>query len=326
MSTKLLHIEQCGFLTTLQDTGRKGYLQYGVSKGGAMDQLAAQLANTLVGNETTEAVLEITQSPHRFRFLKDTILAFTGGGLQPQIDDVSIPLQQPVFIAADTVIHLKQPMPGFRLYLAVAGGFAADQFLESSSTDLLLTAGGLNGRALKKEDVLQQHNKLSALQQSLLNVLKAGAAIELPVTAVEHSAFIRVLQGPEWHFLTHESQTLFCTTSFTVTANSSRMGYRIKGIVLPVNQSCNIISSPVTQGTVQLTDSGEMILLMADAQTVGGYPRIAQVCAADLSLLAQKKPNDRIQFQIVSLQEAEELYLQQQNELKKIAAILQSKL
>lgn len=326
MSTKLLHIEQCGFLTTLQDTGRKGYLQYGVSKGGVMDLFAAQLANTLVGNATTAAVLEITQSPHRFRFLKDTILAFTGGGLQPQIDDVSIPLHQPVFIAAGTVTNLKQPMPGFRLYLAVAGGFAADQFLESSSTDLLLTAGGLNGRALKKEDVLQQHNKLSALQQSLLNVLKAGAAIELPVTAFEYSAFIRVLQGPEWHFLTNESQILFCNTSFTVTANSSRMGYRIKGIALPANQSCNIISSPVTQGTVQLTDSGEMILLMADAQTVGGYPRIAQVCAADLSLLAQKKPNDRIQFQIVSLQEAEELYLQQQNELKKIAAILQSKL
>ncbi|NCU03119.1 MAG: biotin-dependent carboxyltransferase [Chitinophagaceae bacterium] len=326
MSTPLLHIEQCGFLTSLQDTGRKGYLQYGVSKGGAMDQYAAELANTLVGNTTSQAVLEITQSPHRFRVLKDTVVAFTGGGLQPQINDVSIPLLQPQFVSAGTVISCKQPLPGFRLYMAVAGGFAAEQFLGSSSTDLLLTAGGLNGRTLKKEDVLEQRNKRSPLQQSLLNVLKAGAAIELPVKPVAHTTIIRVLQGPEWHFLTAEANTLFSNSSFTVTANSNRMGYRIKGIALPANRSCNIISSPVTQGTVQLTDAGEMILLMADAQTVGGYPRIAQVCAADLSLLAQKKPTDTIQFQIVSLQEAEELYVQQQNELKKTAGILQSKL
>lgn len=326
MPTPILHIEQCGFLTSLQDTGRKGYLQYGVSKGGAMDEYAPKLANSLVGNTTSLAVLEITQSPHRFRVLKDTVVAFAGGGLQPQINDVSIPLQQPQFVSAGTVISCKQPLPGFRLYMAVAGGFAAEQFLGSCSTDLLLKAGGVNGRALKKEDELQQLNKLSPLQQSLLNVLKAGAAIELPVQPAVHTTIIRVLQGPEWHFLADEAKTFFSNSSFTVTANSNRMGYRIKGAALAANQSCNIISSPVTQGTVQLTDSGELILLMADAQTVGGYPRIAQVCAVDLSILAQKKPTDTIQFQIVSLQEAEELYVQQQKELKKTAAILQSKL
>jgi antagonist of KipI len=135
---------------------------------------------------------------------------------------------------------------------------------------------------------------------------------------------IRVLKGAEWNYLTDTSAINFTQQAFTVTQQSNRMGYRLKTETLQTNQSCDIISSPVTQGTVQLTSSGEMIILMADAQTVGGYPRIAQVCAADLSLLAQKKPGDAIQFQIVSLQEAEELYMKRAEELKRVQDALAS--
>lgn len=321
----IILVEQCGFLTTLQDNGRTGYLQYGVSKGGAMDSSAAQLANVLVGNDADETVLELTQSPHRFLFTADTVIAFAGGGLQPETEQQLLPLHKPLFIAAGTVVHCRQQLPGFRLYMAVAGGFAADEFLQSSSTDLLIKAGGFDGRSLKKADTLLQKNKNNKLQQQLLQVLKAGATIELFQSNESiMGTTIRVLKGAEWNYLTDASATNFTQQAFTVTQQSNRMGYRLKTETLQTNQSCDIVSSPVTQGTVQLTSSGEMIILMADAQTVGGYPRIAQVCAADLSLLAQKKPGDAIQFQIVSLQEAEALYMKHAEELKRVHDALAS--
>ncbi|MFY7838842.1 MAG: 5-oxoprolinase subunit PxpB [Lacibacter sp.] len=321
----IIQVEQCGFLTTLQDTGRNGYLQFGVSKGGAMDNYATQLANVLVGNHLHEAVMEITQSPHRFLFTADTVIAFAGGGLQPETEQQLLPLHQPLFIAAGTVVHCKQQLPGFRLYIAVAGGFAADEFLQSSSTDLLIKAGGFDGRPLKKADILLQKNKYSKLQQQMLHVLKDGASIEILQTKQSSTdKVIRVIEGVEWNYLTDASATNFTQQAFTVTQQSNRMGYRLKTETLQTNQSCDIVSSPVTQGTVQLTSSGEIIVLMADAQTVGGYPRIAQVCAADLSLLAQKKPGDTIQFQIVSLQEAEKLYMKRVDELKRIQEALTS--
>ena len=327
MNSPIIHIEQCGFLTTLQDTGRTNYLQYGVSKSGAMDIYTAQLANALIGNDTSAVVVEITQSPHRFRFLNDTLVAFAGGGLQPQLQETSIPLHQPVLVPEGSIVECKQQLPGFRLYMAVAGGFEADEFLDSYSTDLLVKAGGFDGRPLKKDDVLLQQQKLSASQQRLLNILKAGTTVEInhTLTAITNN-IIRVLQGPEWRYLDATSAQIFSQASFNISTQSSRMGYRIKEAFLKTNTSCEIISSPVTQGTIQLTPSGEMIILMADAQTVGGYPRITQVCAADLSLLAQKKPGDAIQFQIVSLQEADDIYMQQANELKRITGMLQSKL
>ena len=326
MNKPILHIEQCGFLTTLQDTGRTNYLQFGVSKGGAMDSHAAKIINTLIGNEEQEAMLELTQSPHRFLFIADAVVAFAGGGLQPDVNGQPLPLLQPLFIAENTIVECKQQLPGFRLYMAVAGGFQTEEFLQSNSTDLLIKAGGFHGRPLKKGDVLLQKNKLSKLQQHLLQVLKAGADVELLQEEQVATNTIRVIKGIEWNYLQEDSAKQFSEQEFTVTAQSSRMGYRLKGAALTTKQNCEIISSPVTQGTVQLTPSGEMIVLMADGQTVGGYPRIAQVCASDLSVLAQKKPGDKIQFQIVSLQEAEKLYMKKIEELKRVKDVLQSKL
>ncbi|MBX9781996.1 MAG: biotin-dependent carboxyltransferase family protein [Chitinophagaceae bacterium] len=317
MHKPIIHIEQCGFLTTLQDAGRNNYLQYGISKGGAIDMYAAKLANILIGNNEEAAVLEITQSPHRFRLLKDSLIAFVGGGLQPAINNQPVSLHQPLFIKKDSVIELKKQLPGFRLYMAVAGGFEAEKFLNSSSTDLLIKAGGFEGRALKKEDTLETNAASTSLQQQLAAVLKTSTKFKFNLTELNfQEQTIRVMQGVEWNCLTTDSQQKINTTAFTVSPQSNRMGYRLKSETLLTAQSFDIISSPVTQGTVQLTSSGELIVLMADAQTVGGYPRVLQVIAADLPLLAQKKPGDLIQFDIVSLQEAEDAFLKQQSALK----------
>ena len=324
MTGPVIYIEQAGFLTTLQDAGRQGFLQFGVSKGGAMDQQSAILANILIGNDETEAVLEITQSPHRFHFLKDTVVAFTGGGLQPQLLHKPIHLYQPVFIPSDSVVELKQQLPGFRLYMAVAGGYKSDSFLNSHSTYLLIKAGGHNGRPLKKEDLLLIKHPLNSLQKNLFAVLQSGAKVKLnyPIPSFANN-IIRVIKGIEWNVMKDESQTAFTSTLFSVSPQSNRMGYRLIGTGLKTEQPCEIISSSVTQGTVQLTPSGEMIVLMADGQTVGGYPRIAQVCTVDLPVLAQKKPADEIHFQLISLQEAEELYLNAAKQLNNIKQTIQ---
>jgi len=324
MTGSVIHIEQAGFLTTLQDAGREGFLQLGVSKGGAMDQHSAALANILIGNHETEAVLEITQSPHRFRFLKDTVVAFTGGGLQPQLHDKPIHLYQPVFITANAVVELKQQLPGFRLYMAVAGGYKSDSFLNSHSTYLLVKAGGHHGRPIKKEDLLLIRNPLNELQKNLFSVLQSGATMKLnyPIPSFATN-IIRVIKGIEWNAMDDSSQTAFSASTFSVSPQSNRMGYRLTGTALKTEQPCDIISSAVTQGTVQLTPSGEMIILMADGQTVGGYPRIAQVCAVDLPVLAQKKPADEIHFQLISLEQAEELYLNAAKQLNNIKQTIQ---
>jgi KipI family sensor histidine kinase inhibitor len=320
----IINIQQCGFLTTIQDTGRTGFLQYGVSKGGAMDVYSSQLANALVGNNLNEAVIEITQSPHRFQFTSDTMVVFTGGGLQPVINQQPIPFHQAVLIRQHCTVEMKQQIPGFRLYMAVAGGLHAETFANSASTDLLTKAGGYNGRCLQKGDQLILKNKLSAAQKKLFNVLQKGANIKLNHEVKDsHTDIIRAIEGVELNFLSNSSKQIISSSHFTISMQSNRMGYRLQGELLQTVQPCEIISSAVTQGTVQLTPSGEMILLMADAQTVGGYPRIMQVCATDLSLLAQKKPGDQIQFQFISLQEAEELYLKEVAELNKIKQLVE---
>lgn len=326
MEQQVIHIEQCGFLSTLQDGGRTGFLQYGLSKGGFMDTYSAQIANILVGNHANEVVIEITQAPHRFRFLKDAVIAFAGGGLQPYFNENAIPLHQPYFVAANSEIEIKQPSPGFRLYMAIAGSIVADLFLNSYATNLLVNAGGFKGRILKKEDVINTKNLLTNFQKKLLQVLKTGVELNISYKKLNFTLkTIRVIKGAEWNFLTSEVQQKISSITFTIGQQSNRMGYRLNGEALQTNQLCEIISSAVTQGTVQLTPDGELIALMADAQTTGGYPRIMQVCAADLSLLAQKKPGDKIQFQIISLQEAEELYIQQGDELTKLKQFLLSK-
>jgi antagonist of KipI len=324
MTGQIIHIEQCGFLTSLQDLGRKGFQQFGVSKGGAMDLFAAKYANILVGNDESETILEMTQSPHRFHFLQDIVVAFTGGGLQPQLKNKNIELYHPVFIAADSVVEIKQQLPGYRLYMAVSGGYKSDLFLNSHSTDLLVKAGGHYGRMLKKDDLLQIKTLLTSLQKNLLVVLKSGVNVELKYQIPStNENIIRVMQGVEWNYMNEVSQNKFLSATFHVSQQSNRMGYRLKGELLTTKQSCEIISSAVTQGTIQLTPYGEMIILMADAQTVGGYPRIAQVIQADLSLLAQKKSGDEIRFQLISLQVAEELYLKEVEQLNSIKQTLE---
>ena len=314
----ILELLQCGFLTTLQDQGRNGYRQYGVPKAGCMDPLSAQLANRLVGNDPGAPVLELTQSPHRFLIKKDTLAAFSGGGLQPEACGSELPLNQALLLKAGSVVECRKLLPGYRLYMSVGGGFSAHSFLNSCATDLRMQVGGLQGRSLKKGDRLLQQQDLSFLQQQLKGILEQST-LSLNVPALPLSAHtIRVVEGPEWQKIDETSQHSFWEQQFTISPQSNRMGYRINSQQPVRYTGSELISSPVTEGTIQLTPSGECIILMADGQTIGGYPRIAQVIKADLPLLAQKKPGDQIRLECISLQVAVLLLEEQEAALQKL--------
>jgi antagonist of KipI len=206
--------------------------------------------------------------------------------------------------------------------MAVAGGFAASSFLQSSATDLRMQVGGLNGKALQKGDQLFRQEPLTP-HQLQLKELCAQASITFPVPdSPAQQETLRILEGPEWKELDAASRESFCNQLFTIGRQSSRMGCRISGTAPLKFTGEEMVSAPVTEGTVQLTPSGECMILLADGQTIGGYPRIAQVIKADLPVLAQKKPGDPIRFEFISLQEAVQLYEEQQESLQQLASTL----
>jgi len=296
----MIRLEQCGWFTTLQDHCRSGWQAYGVSLGGAMDLEAFTLANALVLNEMHTATLEITQAPHRFYTDEDLVVAFTGGGLQPHCNGKKLAMNMPHFIAAGNEIVLQAPTEGFRMYMSVMGGFEAHQIFGSCATDLALQAGGYNGRALRKGDLLRVNLYKSNEQKKLTSMLRANASIEpIHIGANITTDEIAVFPGPEFDSLSDVVKQQLETASFTIGNASNRMGYLLEDNLITAISKKEIISSPVTRGTIQCLPSGNCMLLMADAQTVGGYPRILQTATTSFSALTQKKPGDKIRFRII---------------------------
>ena len=315
----MIKVLQAGIQTTVQDSGRYGWQAYGVSVGGAMCPYNYKLANLLVGNERDAPVLEIVQSPHSFLFNEDCLVSFCGGGLLPDIDFEPLPLYEPVLIEAGHLLSIKNPQPGFRLYMAVAGGFKAEKFLNSYSTNLLIESGGFKGRVLKKDDELQ-NNQPSKLSSNIKAVLKGNIFFQLPKSLRPEINLktIRIIAGKEYGLLNNESKEKLSIQKFILTNDYSRMGYRLKSEAIYLEEKKEMISTAVSKGTIQLLPDGQLITLMSDCQTVGGYPRIAQMATADFTHTAQLKPGDEISFQIISLAEAEQLYLAQEERLLQV--------
>lgn len=325
-----LRVERPGMLTSLQDLGRYGYQKYGVVVSGAMDSVALRIANLLVGNKENEAGLEMTLMGGSFLVEEDLLIAVTGGDLAPVIEEESIPLWRPVWIKKGSLLRFRASRSGCRTYMAVAGGFDVQEVLGSKSTYLRGELGGLKGRALSAGDKLTCGGAAHRFQH-----LKSSAgAISFAATAwhVNPEPFInlketviRVIRGGEFDYFTESSRDRFFKEDFRITPNSDRMGYRMEGTPLEMTDSFELLSEPVTNGTIQVPKDGTPIILLADRQTTGGYPKIAQVATVDLPLLAQKKPGEIVRFKEISLAEAEQLYLRQELQLEKLKAGLSLK-
>ncbi|OES45133.1 biotin-dependent carboxyltransferase family protein [Domibacillus iocasae] len=324
-----VHIIRPGLLATIQDLGRYGFQQYGVVVGGAMDSFSFRLGNVLVGNEEGEAAIEVTMMGTSLQFKEDTLISITGGNLNPVIDGSPVPLWRPVFVKKDTVLSFAGCQSGCRAYVAVAGGFSIPSVMNSKSTYVRGEIGGFKGRALKEGDVipLAEENAFSlkvkkVLQKKLKNDSFAAADWYVPFERYLNGKVVRVVKGAEFEEFSELAQKQFFEQEFQITPQSDRMGYRLSGPSLQLKQSFELLSEAVANGTIQVPSDGNPIVLLADRQTTGGYPRIGQIAAADLPIIAQMKPGDRVRFKEISLHEAEQLYMEREKEIKQIRTAL----
>ena len=298
-----------GMMSSVQDLGRWGFQQFGVPIGGAMDKVSASLANMICGNDENEAVIEMTLHGASFMFNEAAYCAIVGGGCKAFIGDEELPFNRLLWIPAFSIIKTTANPQGCRSYLAVGGGFNVKKVLGSASTYTPSGIGGINGRNLITGDMLAFKCEQNLHAASNLHMLPNGVGISPWQTADLNAAaseitIVHAIKGPEFDLFNSASQKNIFTSEFTISSRSNRMGYRLEGKKFTLEQKTEMISTAVTAGIVQVTHEGDPIILMADAQTTGGYPRIARVCAADISLLAQTRPGVKIQFREIGEEES----------------------
>jgi antagonist of KipI len=314
-----IRVGKPGLLSTIQDLGRYGSQKYGVIASGAMDAFAHQSANILVGNPELEATLEMTVIGPILLFDSDTLISICGADMFPTINSISVPMWRPVLIRAGEILQFGASRLGCRCYLGIAGGFDVPMEMNSYSTYLRAGIGGLAGRALKEGDQLPCKTPSSLGRQIMSKVFSIsgqGAFVSVPWFISNHikppyesNPTIRVIEGPQFNWFDQESISNFVSKPFRIQPQSDRMGYRIEGPPLTLTKRRELLSEAVTFGTVQVPPDGNPIVLMADRQTTGGYPKIAQVVSVDLPLLAQAQIGSWISFEFISLREAQEMKL-----------------
>lgn len=308
-----------GLLTTIQDAGRNGWQRYGVVVGGVMDSLSFRIANRLLGNPEGLAVLEITLQGPTIQFEEFTYCVLTGADLSPRLNSQTITLYRPFPVHPGDELSFNYPNIGCRTYLAVSGGFVVAEVLGSRSTYLRSAMGGYKGRKLQEGDRLQSGTHEGMDQ--LCNFFQFSQTKRYPLVSqtlnpsYQTYRSIRFLPGPEWHLFNNDAQKQWQEQSFLVMPQSDRMGYRLQGPPIQLTKAEEMLSSAVTMGTVQVPSDGQPIILMADRQTTGGYPRLAQIITADLPVLAQVRPGDKLRFQLCSLEEARSALMEQERQL-----------
>lgn len=310
-----------GLLTTVQDTGRTGHQHEGVPVGGAMDPVALRAANLVVGNPAGAAGLEVTLVGPELELEGDVVLAVAGGDLGARLDGGPIPSNRAVRARAGARLSFAGRVRGCRQYVAFAGGLDVPLVLGSRSTYLRGGFGGLDGRALKRGDVLPL-GPAGALARRVAETLEPGAyaswSADVDTLAGYGAAEVRALRGTHFDALSASSREGIFGSAFVIGRESDRMGYRLEGPPLELARPLELLSEAVAFGTVQLPPAGGLIVLMADRQTTGGYPRILQVAAIDLPRLAQLAPGDPLVFTEVSLAEAQALYIARERRLSRL--------
>jgi antagonist of KipI len=326
-----MRILKPGLLSTIQDMGRYQYLSQAVPVSGAMDTLSARIANKAVGNDDGSAVIELTYADADFIAETDLLIAYAGDGAILKSNEQKLPPERPLFIPEGTTIKLTNNPSGTRTYLSVAGGWDAPEVLGSKSTFLTVGFGGFGGRALKKGDILKNEEKFTVITQKIIKSLK-NTKVNYPAWSMPQKQFlptekmtIRVVPANEFCWFDGRSIAEFLSTPYTIGKQSNRMGYHLEGAIIERVKTDELLSTAVTPGTIQVAGNGSMILLMADCQTTGGYPRIAQVAAVDMQLCAQLKPGDTIYFNGINRREAEMLYLEREQQLQQLTTAVQCK-
>ncbi len=288
-----------GWLTTIQDLGRFGAQAYGVSVSGAMDRRSLVIGNRLVGNGDHEAALEITLQGPELQFAHNTVIALTGADLSPALNHQAVPLWTCLLVTAGSTLSCGTRRSGARCYLAVAGGLDVPIVFGSRATHVSSKTGGLNGRALIAGDVV-------ACGKPLLHQFNlAGRSLPDPLRpAYSNPPALRIVAGPQEDAFRKDALSVITNNAYRLSSQSDRMGYRLQGPAVSLTQQTQHISDATATGALQVPHDGQPILLMADRQTTGGYPKIAVVIAADLHLAGQLLPGDSLRFITSTLEEA----------------------
>lgn len=294
-----LEVLSPGPLTTVQDRGRFGYGRYGVAPSGAVDSVSLRIGNLLVDNPEDEACLETTVLGLKVRALTHLVIAITGADLQPHLKDKPLEMWHSHLLREGETLSFRGPRSGCRAYLALGGGISLSPVMGSKSTNLFSRFGGLEGRPLKKGDILSSDSPH-------LHLKARGRAIDQRwIPSYPKNWELRVIFGPQDDHFTEGSKRTFLHAFFEVTPQSDRTGVRLAGPALQTKPGMedSIISEGVISGTIQVPGDGQPIIILAETVT-GGYRKIATVVTADLPLLGQIKPGDTVRFEEISLDEA----------------------
>ncbi|WP_370540354.1 biotin-dependent carboxyltransferase family protein [Acidovorax sp. ACV01] len=294
-----------GALNLVQDLGRPDHVGIGVSSSGAMDVPALILANSMLGNPADAAGIEISIFPFRLRFLEAANFASAGASTTVAVRGRSWPSWWTAHADAGDILTIEPPPDGGRVYLAMSGGIDVPCVLGSRSTDLKSGFGGFEGRGLLKGD------RLSSLHGGLVGAASLPSRGIAPQTRIAFSdelkrgtVTIRTMAGAELHRFNKQAIAAFTESDFRLTPDCNRQGYRLEGEVLALDAKVELLSHGIVPGTIQVPPSGQPIIQMAEANTCGGYPKIATVIEADLWRLAQLRPGLRVRFTLVDQQAA----------------------
>ncbi|WP_157687457.1 5-oxoprolinase subunit C family protein [Jiulongibacter sediminis] len=307
-----------GILTTVQDLGRFGHQAKGVNPTGAMDHISMRLINILLGNDENEAVIEFHYPTPTITFEEHAIFSIGGADFSPSLNRKPVANWKIHTAAPGDMLTFGKKQKGERAYLSVKGGFKLPKVLGSSSTNLRAGFGGLKiikGMSLDlnlKNGTLFEASKKIALAPKTVNVALRPY--------IKNEQEIRIIGGAELDSLDQDSRNKIFGQRFIVSGHSDRMGYRLEGDCINRNSESEIISSSVAFGTIQLLPDGQLVILMADHQTTGGYPKIGNVISTDLPFLAQLSVGQHITFREISIDVAEKIVLKQEKEIKKFKA------
>lgn len=283
----MIKILKAGICTTIQDLGRFGYRNQGVPVSGSMDSISAGFANALLNNNANDALIEITLSGPKLLFTDATNIVLTGAEMSPELNDEPIYNYKIYKVVDGDVLSFGELKRGLRCYLAVHGGLDSETVLNSKSFYEGITAQW----CLKKNDILSLKSGVNEIENHESNIKHKHQFYD--------TDNLEVFKGPEFELFTVREQEKILSGSYTVSKDNNRMGYQLEEISVAHTKS--IITSPVLPGTVQLTPKGKLIVLLKDAQTTGGYPRILQLTEKSVSILAQKNVGDKLYFELVSM-------------------------
>lgn len=303
-----IRILKGGMLTTVQDGGRTGYQSQGFSVAGVMDARSFKIANLLVDNPENEAVLEFTLIGPTLEFTSETIIAITGGDFQPTINDEPAPMYTAIYMHKGDILKMGSAKTGSRGYIAFSSYLQIPVVMGSRCTNLKSEIGGFKGRKLQDGDYINFRIKRRYLPFFLSRKLE-------PDDFSQEETVLRVVMGPQDDMFSRQGIETFLSTQYTVTSEFDRMGCRLEGAYIAPKANTDMISDGIALGSVQVPSHGKPIILLADRQTTGGYPKIATVIAVDIPKLVQRKTDHKIKFEAVTIQEAQKLYMKEMNEL-----------